>query len=644
MISGYLITRIIATELESGQFSFTNFWIRRARRLLPALLFMLVSVTLVASYLLLPDHLDQYGQLLSHAVVFVGNIFLSQQRGYFDPTMQNSPLLHVWSLGVEEQYYLLWPLLLTVALRVLRRRYFIGGFVFLFGISLAYSEWASMHLPGEAFYSLPSRAFELLIGAGLALVNPRPIRSQALANALSAAGLLLILSGLFLLDDTTRFPGVFALLPCCGAALLLLSGGRSNKTPVENVLSSPIFVATGKISYSWYLWHWPPLALARYYFERPLSPLEIAVALAAGLSMAIVSWRFVETPFRRPSEYQRPLLLTAIGSTAALFLLGMSIHALEGIPSRMDKDTLIALSQFEQVKSLPCINTLNEGRRRPDCVFGSSDAAEPSLMLWGDSHAHHYLPAIAKIADGQGIKGVTRIRGSCMPLIEPQEMKITVKSQPCRKANEETFAKIIAQPNISVVVLASFWSARDIVSGRADEVDIFTKNLERTIIELERHGKKIVILGQVPKLPHNLKKCLTMQVRWTRNIPGCEAFSLSELSSYETGIWLSMQSLILAHPNVTYFRPQNHLCNGGICRTIDEQRRPLYRDDHHLTARGANHLEPYIDEAMAQLVRSSPAQVVQTGSLGDASVPAVDGEVDLADGSPQLGKITASPD
>jgi peptidoglycan/LPS O-acetylase OafA/YrhL len=621
VISGYLITRIISTELESGEFSFSNFWIRRARRLLPALLFMLVSVTLVALYLLLPDHLDQYGQLLSHAVLFVGNIFLSQGREYFDPSMQNNPLLHVWSLAVEEQYYLLWPLLLTVSLRVLSPRYFIGGFVFLFGISFAYSEWASMNLPGEAFYGLPSRAFELLIGAGLALVNARPIRSQAFANALSVSGLFLILSGMFFLDDKTRFPGIFALLPCCGAALILLGGGGNKNTLVESVLSSSIFVATGKISYSWYLWHWPPLAFARYYFERPLSPLEMTIALATGLGIAIVSWRFVETPFRRPgahSEFQRPLLLTAIGSTAVLFLLGMSIHSLKGIPSRMDKDTVMALSQFEQGGTRPCLNILDKGIGKSECIFGNSDVTEPSLMLWGDSHALHYLPAIAKIASEQEIKGVSRIRRSCQPLVEPQEMRVTLESRSCRKANEETLAKIIAQPSISVVVLASFWSIRDILSGTADEMDVFTKNLERTIIELERHGKKIVILGQVPKIPHNLKNCLAMQVRWTRNIPGCEAFSLSQLSSYETGIWLSMQSLIQAHPDVIYFAPQNYLCNRGICRTIDEQRRPLYRDDHHLTVWGANHLEPYIGEAITQVVRSSRPPVVHTGSLEDA--------------------------
>jgi peptidoglycan/LPS O-acetylase OafA/YrhL len=610
-----LITRIIATELGSGQFSFNNFWIRRARRLLPALLFMLVSVTLVALYLLLPDHLDQYGQLLSHAVLFVGNIFLSQGRDYFDPSMQNNPLLHVWSLGVEEQYYLLWPIILTASIKIFRGRYLIGGFVLLFGISLAYSEWASMNLPEEAFYSLPSRAFELLVGAGLALVNPRPLRSGALANGLSISGLVLILSGMFLLDDKTRFPGIFALLPCCGAALLLLSGGGNKNTLVESVLSSPIFVATGKISYSWYLWHWPPLAFARYYFERPLSPLEIAIALATGLGIAIVSWRFVETPFRRPGAhfgFQRPLLLTAIGSTAALFLLGMSIHSLKGIPSRMDTDTLTALSQFEQGGTRPCLNALDKGIGKSECVFGNSEVAEPSLMLWGDSHALHYLPAIAQIASEQQIKGVSRIRRSCQPLVEPQEMRVTHESGACRKANEETLAKIIAKPNISVVVLASFWSIRDMLSGTAGELDVFTKNLERTIIELERHGKKIVILGQVPKIPHNLKKCLAMQARWSRNIPGCEAFSLSQLSSYETGIWLSMQSLVRAHPNVTYFRPQNHLCNHGICRTIDEQRRPLYRDDHHLTGWGADHLEPYIAETIIQVLRGSRAHVVRT--------------------------------
>jgi peptidoglycan/LPS O-acetylase OafA/YrhL len=138
VISGYLITRIILTDVEAGRFSFSDFWARRARRLLPALFFMLVSVTLAALYLLLPDHLDQYGRLLSHAVVFAANIFLGQQRGYFDPSMHDSPLLNVWSLAVEEQYYLAWPILLIISIKLLSRRHLIGGFIFLFCISLVY--------------------------------------------------------------------------------------------------------------------------------------------------------------------------------------------------------------------------------------------------------------------------------------------------------------------------------------------------------------------------------------------------------------------------------------------------------------------------------------------------------------------------
>jgi peptidoglycan/LPS O-acetylase OafA/YrhL len=324
VISGYLITRIILTDVEAGRFSFSDFWARRARRLLPALFFMLVSVTLVALYLLLPDHLDQYGRLLSHAVVFAANIFLGQQRGYFDPSMHDSPLLNVWSLAVEEQYYLAWPILLIISIELLSRRHLIGGFIFLFGISLVYSEWASMHLPGEAFYSLPSRAFELLVGAGLAIVNPPRMRSQVLANALGISGFLLVLSGMVLLNDETRFPGLFALLPCCGTALIIMSGGGTKKTPIESLLSSSIFVATGKISYSWYLWHWPPLAFARYYFERPLSPQEIAIAVVTGLGIAI---RFVAVRRNALSQIRRPRRISTSRIVSRNWVSRRAFHA-----------------------------------------------------------------------------------------------------------------------------------------------------------------------------------------------------------------------------------------------------------------------------------------------------------------------------
>ena len=615
VISGYLITRIIATELESGQFSFTNFWIRRARRLLPALLFMLFMVTFVAIYVLLPDDLNYYGQLLAHTVVFAANIFLADEKGYFDPEGLDSPLLHVWSLAVEEQYYLVWPLLLTVALRFLKRRHVVAGVVVLCCISLAFSEWASITIPKLAFYSLPSRAFELLIGAGLALVNPRQIKSRILAGTLSLGGILLICLGMVLIDEKTRLPGIAALIPCFGAALIILSGGGATKTLVERLLSSSIFVRIGKISYSWYLWHWPPLAFTRYYFERPLSALEIAVALAVGLGMAIISWRYIESPFRKPaapSEFRRGLLPVAICSSVALLGFGLAVQALDGLPSRMDKESLAMLDRFQKDAPPDCTDNRKIGKYGRECLFGKPDAAEPSIMLWGDSHARHYLPAIANIAAAQGIKGLARFRDACRPFIAPDGIKTSAKGRVCRQLNEEALAELSARPDISVVVLAARWSSRDVATADMDELAVFSQNLGKTIAALEQIGKKVVVLGQVPKLPLELKSCMTKQIRFSRKIPNCEAVPLSLFSSYETDLWTSMQALREKHSKATFFAPQNHLCNGSICRATDGQGHPLYRDDDHLSARGAYFLGPYINEAIGHLLRSFSPDIVQS--------------------------------
>ena len=615
VISGYLITRIILADWDSGQFSFTNFWARRARRILPALLFMLLVVTAVAALMLLPDDLNQYGQLLSHTAVFTANLFLAQDRGYFDPINLDSPLLHVWSLAVEEQYYLIWPILLTVSVRTLKRPQLIGGLVVLFCLSLAYSEWAIFHAPKQAFYNLPSRAFELLIGAGIAIANPGQIKSRLLAETLSAFGVLLVCLGLIFIDEKSRFPGIAALLPCCGTALLLLGGGRSTRTLIERGLASPVLVPIGRISYSWYLWHWPPLAFARYYYERPLTQPEIAMALSAGLLLAVVSWHFVERPFRMPaapSRFRRAFLPMAICSSVALLALGAAFHRLNGLPSRIDKDSLAMLDQFQRDKSLGCNDRLQGRVELQKCEFGKIDAAGPSVMLWGDSHAGHYLPALAKIAAAQGVKGELRRSSDCRPFVDPEGIETKSAHQRlCRAANEATFAELSSRPDIASVVLAARWAARDIAATDGRELAVFSRNLERTIVALERIGKQVMILGPAPELPLNLKSCMTKQIRFARKIPGCESVAMTSIG-YQTGIWNLMRQLSGRHPELTYFAPQNYLCEGSVCRTTDGQGHPLYTDNHHLSARGAYLLQPYINDAIAPLLQGLRPQFVQT--------------------------------
>lgn len=270
-------------------------------------------------------------------------------------------------------------------------------------------------------------------------------------------------------------------------------------------------------------------------------------------------------------------------------------------------------SQFQPNYSLGCNETLKTNGHLGQCVFGEPGATAPSIMLWGDSHANHYLPAIAKIAAAHGVKGIARIHVDCRPFITPDAIDVnSARRRSCLKSNEEALTKLLTGSEISVVVLAARWDARDVNSAEVNELDTFTKNIERTITELERNGKKVVILGQVPLFARNLKNCLTKQAWFGHKIPDCEWSSSPLVSSYKTGILNSMQKLSQKHRQAAFFAPENYLCDASACLAIDEQGRPLYVDDDHLSSRGAYFLRPYINETIEHLLRNVSPKMVQS--------------------------------
>jgi peptidoglycan/LPS O-acetylase OafA/YrhL len=601
VISGFLITRIILTDLDAGRFTFGDFWIRRARRILPALLFLLLAVTPAAFYVLLPDDLNEYGELLSHSVIFAANIFLSNEPGYFDPSSQHSPLLHLWSLAVEEQYYLIWPLLLVASARLISPRRLAAGLAVLFLLSLGFSEWATVHVPREAFYGLPSRAFELLTGAGLAALGTPRIGSRLAAELAGLAGLVSIVLAVTLIDEKTRFPGLTALIPCLGAALLIASGGAGVRTWAAKLLGSAPFVRIGKISYSWYLWHWPPLAFTRYIVERPPTGTELAICLVAGLAMAAISERFVERPFRRPvpvAQFRRSFLPAAVAGSLALLGLGTAFQVLDGIPSRMGPEEAALYKQFEYQGALGCVEPIRSENGFTQCGFGASGPDQPTILLWGDSHAGHYLPAIAKLAAAQDAKGIARIRMGCLPLI-----RVGKKGDwhlLCEKSNAEALAELRARPEISVVVLAGRWSTEPSAAPEPERRASFRTRLDETVSALEGMGKTVILLGQVPKLQFSPKNCLLKKFRFGVDLPDCTQVPLASLNGYQRDIWTMMSDLARSHPSVVMFSPHKYMCDGAVCRATDDQRNPLYRDDHHLNARGAYFLEPHVREVIAQ--------------------------------------------
>lgn len=321
VISGYLITSLIVAEIDKGQFSLLNFYERRARRILPALFLVMLVCLPFAWVYLLPHELVDFGESLIAVSLFVSNILFWKDSDYFAADSELLPLLHTWSLAVEEQYYVFFPLLLMLVWRLGK-----SGFVPLLllgiaGLSLAFSEWLWRVDSAANFYLLPTRAWELMLGALAGLyVRSSGIASQSLREAGSLLGLLMILLSIFFLDKNMPFPGLYALLPTLGTVLIIVCADQ--QTMVGRLLSWRFFVAVGLVSYSAYLWHQPIFAFARLHSMQDLAPTVMAGLSLLALGFAWLSWRWVEQPFRDRRRFTRGKIF-AFAIIGSLFFIGI---------------------------------------------------------------------------------------------------------------------------------------------------------------------------------------------------------------------------------------------------------------------------------------------------------------------------------
>ncbi|MFG1393934.1 acyltransferase family protein [Xanthobacter agilis] len=298
VISGFLITSIIADDLERGRFSLVDFYDRRIRRILPALFLVLFTTVAIGAFILLPTQMENLAGSLIPATLFYANIHFMGLESYFAPAAEELPLLHLWSLAVEEQFYIVFPLLLFVLMRVGGRRLAVIGLFAVALVSLVIAQVELQEAPRRAFFLLSSRAWELLVGALIALA-PLPKVPPKVAAGLGALGLGALLIPVFLYNRNTSFPGVAALPPVLGAALLIYSGRHAARGPAARLLALPGLVYVGRISYSLYLWHWPLLAFAFIYRGRALTPLLAAGIILLAVALSALSLRYVEAPLRR---------------------------------------------------------------------------------------------------------------------------------------------------------------------------------------------------------------------------------------------------------------------------------------------------------------------------------------------------------
>ena len=409
VISGYLITTILIEDIENKCFSIVNFYERRARRILPALLFVMLVCIPFAWMWMLPSQMKDFSQSLVAVSLFASNILFWRESGYFDAAAEEKPLLHTWSLAVEEQYYVLFPIFLILAWRFGKNKVF-WTIVVMAAISLLLSEWGWRNKATANFYLAPTRAWELFAGSIAAfLVQRQGVRKN---NPLALSGLVAIIFSIFYYDDTIPFPSVYALVPVLGVVLFVLYADK--ETIAAKLLGTKGFVGIGLISYSAYLWHQPLFAFARIRSVEHPSLLLMSLLSLNSLALAYLSWRFIEKPFRQAQIVARKFVfLTSFVGIFAFVVMGFSGHITNGFKAMMLIENQIADIDTLERSALPsCAGRIEE------CFRQLEPRKSREILLLGDSNADHFSVGLQRIADDFDYSLHTLTFPGCMPLAD----------------------------------------------------------------------------------------------------------------------------------------------------------------------------------------------------------------------------------
>ena len=603
VISGYLITSIIWRQREVSRFSFVEFWARRARRILPALFVMMAAVLAVGWFLMAPKDYEELGRSVRYQVMFVSNLLFMRQEGYFDAASDLKPLLHTWSLAVEEQFYFVFPLLLTLLCS--RFKHWRLALFSLLLVSFGLSVWAVAQHPEKAFFLLPMRAWELLAGAMLAIAPASQKRlTPAAAQAISLLGMGLILVAVFGYDNSTPFPGAAALLPVLGVVALIWANEHQS-TWVGRVLSTRLMVGLGLISYSWYLWHWPVFVFGSYAGAQEFGPVLTGGLIALTLILGYLSWRFVETPFRerRILAGRRQILVAAGLGILVLGLAGQALRWADGLPSRLSEQALQYARGSEWAPELmACITDDKSPADTPFCRYGQSPLAPAQMLVWGDSHATALIPALDESAREHGVNVWLASSAGCLP-IEGLE-----HGARCANYNRRVERALATEP-VRDILLVARWSLylygdakgdhghalRD-GNGHYDRVvaeQRLADGLRARVEQLRKAGYRVWLMKEVPLQPFNPPYRLSRLAMLHQPTAGV-GMPVEDHLRQKAFINRLLADIAAADQGVRVLDPTPQLCDAsGLCRA-EQDGYSLYTDDNHLSQVGAKLLLPVL--------------------------------------------------
>ena len=615
VLSGYLITSIIVKEVQAGTFSFAAFWERRARRILPASIAMMLATLAAGWLLLLPIDYSKLSLTALWQAAFSGNIHFWRRINYFEGPAEEMPLLHMWSLAVEEQYYFAFPFAMYAIffLKTSHRRAILVATLSLTLLaSFTLSTYLVPRLPEAGFFLLPSRAWEMLCGSLIAVLPPLRSRRSMILNEVTAwLGLSAIAASCFTYSPTTPFPGLAAVLPCFGAAMFIWSTTPSDQGPsttsAAKLLSNPNLVGIGLISYSLYLWHWPLFAFANYWRSSPLTLASSISLVFASVALAIISTKYIESPYRtrKLAPTRKSMFAHAAAGIASLLAVAITIRIANGFPERYPSHVVeVAATAVE--KRSPEATPAEIANGKFVRIGNPEQDAPVAIFLWGDSHARALIPAIAKLSEELGIAAEAATYSSTAPVLDfPQTSRHGLKGSDAIAWNDAVYTHI-RKSQIPNVILAARWSTR-IVDNHEDlegfqKDDHISQALRATIDRLTDLGTNVWLCNEAPDHKHSVPKTLALHLAHPEAV--AEPF-VTEHHYHQQSQSFNKLVGTLTDERVRIIDLAGELKavnkNGYIASSGQTS---LYYDSHHLSAAGAVQTLPAFNELRHQLQQS----------------------------------------
>ncbi len=578
VISGFLMTQIISTKVATSRFSLIDFYRARLQRILPALSVVVIALMVAGYFWLIPLDYKHMSEEARSAMLFVSNSFFSNKGGYFDPVSHEKWLLHSWSLSIEMQFYLLWPLLL-LAVRKYTRSTIQKCAIALFSLSLIWSIVFTAFDAASAFYALTPRIWEFIAG-GLIYFYSDKIKPQ---RGMASIGLIMIFATVFFYSGAMSYPGYLAILPVLGSVLFI----AAQPTYFQNIQPFQYF---GNISYSLYLWHWPVMLWAKY-FDVSFTLINVSGLLLLCVCFAHISYHFIETPLRVKFSWK-----VSLGIMVFALVTPILVGSFKGIPNRVADNVRQAENARRDINPRLSECIFDGKSTLPECQMGITGT--PTVAVWGDSHADSLFPVIDQALKTSEKTGIFHALSACPPAMGELEAAIAVDSKKfenCQEFKKLVWDEISADPSISDVILIGRWTryfnkVKPANNATTKSVaDEYKTHIVDTICSLTSLEKTVYVVAPVPEMNAHVPRTLAKSRLVGQSEINISISKNDHVIKHE--IALEALSTAKQQCQAIILDPVPFLCDENKCSGVANGV-PVYRDNHHLSVTGSLNLKP----------------------------------------------------